>query len=201
MSFRRLVGCALFLAVALGGVGCSSAGPPATPVANGRAAAQTVTVKAADGRVVCVITLEGGKGSCKASTQNYAPGTVKFQASFSGGAGLKPSRSSVVSVRLSKATTKTTLSLSAAKVKSGTEQAERLGVRTIPQIAGTPVGSIIVRAGGTVVCAITLRSGMGSCTLTAKELAPGSYRLSASYPGSTDFTGSVSAEQTLAVTR
>jgi hypothetical protein len=186
--------------MALGGAGCTSAATHATPAASDRTAAGTVTVKAG-GRVVCVITVKGGRGSCKVSTLNYMPGTVKFSASYSGGTGFKPSRSSTVSLNLLKAATKTSLSLSTTTVKYGNEQAERLGVRVVPQFTGTPVGKVAVRAGGTVVCVITLVSGTGSCTLTAQELAPGSYSLFADYPGSTDFTGSASAKQTLAVTK
>jgi hypothetical protein len=167
----------------------------------GRTATGTVTVKDAGGKVVCVITLKGGKGSCKVSTLNYAPGTVKFSASYNGGARFKPSRSSTVSLKLLKAATKTSLSLSAASVKYGNEQAERLSVRVAPQFTGTPPGKVTVRAGSTVVCVITLVSGAGSCTLTARQLAPGSYPLSASYPGSTDFTSSASAKQALVVTK
>jgi hypothetical protein len=60
-----------------------------------------VTVKAG-GKVVCVITLQGGKGSCKVSTLHYAPGTVKFNASYGGSTGFKASSSSSVNLQLSK---------------------------------------------------------------------------------------------------
>jgi hypothetical protein len=46
-----------------------------------------------------------------------------------------------------------------------------------------------------------LRSGKGSCTLTAKQLKPGTYRLTASYPGKGGFTSSASAPRTLKVAR
>jgi hypothetical protein len=200
MRFRPLVLGTVLLAMGLAAAGCTSAGTHATAGADGRTPTGTVTVRAS-GKVVCVITLKGGNGSCKVNTGAYPPGTVKFSGSYGGGAGSKPSRSDTVSLTLSKATTKTSLSLPTATVKYGHEQAERLGVRVAGRFTGTPSGKVAVRAGGTVVCMITLASGTGSCTLAAKELVPGSYRLSASYPGSTQFTGSVSGEQALVVAK
>jgi Bacterial Ig-like domain (group 3) len=203
MRLRPLVLCAVFFTTALAVAGCSSGGTPATAAASSGAAAGAagaVTVKAG-GKVVCVITIKGGRGSCQVSTLDYAPGTVKFNASYSGGTGSKPSRPATASLQLLQAATKTSLSLSTATVTSGHEQAERLGVRVVPQFMGTPAGKITVRAGSTVVCVMTLVSGTGSCTLTANEFAAGSYPLVASYPGSTDFAGSASVKQTLAVTK
>jgi hypothetical protein len=53
----------------------------------------TVTVKVGS-KVVCVMTVKAGKGTCKVSTADYKPGTVRFDATYSGGAGYKPSHSS-----------------------------------------------------------------------------------------------------------
>jgi hypothetical protein len=48
---------------------------------------------------------------------------------------------------------------------------------------------------------ITLSSGKGSCTLSAKRLKVGTYRLVATYGGSTNFKGSTSAKETLTVVK
>lgn len=90
--------------MALGAAACSSSGSDAP--APDRTLTGTVTVKS-QGKVVCVITLKGGKGSCKVNTQHYAPGTVQFSASYGGGSGFKPSQSSTVNVKLTKAAAKT----------------------------------------------------------------------------------------------
>ena len=100
-----------------------------------------------------------------------------------------------------KAPTATALSLTAGTAKYGSEQAERLAVRVVPRFSGVAVGTVTVRAGSAVVCLIRLASGAGSCALTAGRLAPGSYRLVASYPGSTDFTASASQQQPLTVSK
>jgi hypothetical protein len=208
MHYRPLVLGAGLLATALGGAGCSSAAAPAADVGGTHGAGDTggrtpeamVTLKA-DGKVVCVIPLKGHSVSCKVNTAQFAAGTVHFSASYGGAGGSKPDVSPTGSMKLLRATTKTALTLSASTVKHGDEQAEKLAVEVAPEYAGTPAGQVTVRAGGTLVCKITLSSGAGSCTLTSGERPAGSYRLVASYPGSTNFTGSTSASHTLAVTK
>lgn len=198
-----VLGAAALLTMALGVTACSAAASSsaAGPGASRLPAAGTVTVKAG-GKVVCVMTVKAGKGTCTVNTAHYAPGTLKFSASYGGGAGFKPSVSSA-SLMLKRATSKTRLALSTARVSYGHEQAERLTVRVVPQFAGTPAGTVTVRTVRTVrtaVCVITLVSGSGSCVLPARKLPAGSYRLIAGYPGSAGFAASVSASQPLVVT-
>jgi len=194
------------LALALGATACSGAatgsatthqaGPAGRP--NALPASGTVTVKYGN-KVVCVMTVKAGKGTCKVNTAKYPPGALKFVASYSGGAGFKSSTASTT-LQLKRATSTTKLTLSAARVAYGHEQAERLTVRVAPQYTGTPPGKVTVSAGRTVVCVITLASGGGSCTLTASKLTAGSYHLVARYAGSASFGPSASAGQTLVVT-
>jgi hypothetical protein len=99
------------------------------------------------------------------------------------------------------APTATTESLSAAKVTDGREQAERASVVVTAKTGGRPTGTVIVKAGSATLCIITLRSGNGACTLTARRLRPGRYRLTAAYPGSADFAPSVSRAMTLTVVK
>ena len=84
--------------LALGAAGCtSSASPGTSPVnhpaagASGRQATGTVVVKRGS-KVVCVIKLKAGKGSCTVNTRNYPPGTVTFTGSYTGGGGFRPSK-------------------------------------------------------------------------------------------------------------
>ena len=102
---------------------------------------------------------------------------------------------------MTKAATKTRLALSKSSVTYGKEQAERLSVSAAPQFGGTPAGTVTVKAGTRTLCTIKLKSGKGSCALTAKALKPGTYQLTASYPGKGGFTGSASAPRTLKVTK
>ena len=83
----------------------------------------------------------------------------------------------------------------------GHEQAEHLTVTVTPQYSGTPSGKVTIKTGTTTVCTITLASGKGHCTLTARQLRRGTYTLAAAYPGSSDFTSSTSARKTLTVVK
>ena len=97
--------------------------------------------------------------------------------------------------------TATSLALSAAKIRFGHEQAERLSVKVTGRAGGTPGGKVAVRTGSATVCVITLNGGKGTCKLAAKSLKPGSHQLTASYAGSGTYAGSVSAKKTLTVTK
>ncbi len=99
----RVLG-AVVLAVVFGATACSASA--SNPSGGGQASPRrgpvtgTVTVK--DGnKIVCVMTVKNGKGTCKVSTAHYAPGTLRFDASYSGGPGYKPSHGSA-SVKLLK---------------------------------------------------------------------------------------------------
>ena len=98
MRPRLIVLGAALLMLALGAVGCtSSASPGTSPVnhstggASRSPATGTVVVKRGN-KVVCVIKLKAGKGSCTVSTKNYPPGTVTFTGSYTGGGGFRPSK-------------------------------------------------------------------------------------------------------------
>jgi hypothetical protein len=190
---------AAFLAMALGTAACSAASGGASSTQEGTAVAGgTVTVKAGN-KVVCVMTINAGKGSCKVNTAKYAPGTLKFVATYSGGGGKYKTSSGSANLKLLRAASKTSLTRSAATVTYGHEQAERISVRVTPQYAGTPPGTVTVKAGAAVVCVIALAAGAGSCTLPAAKLAAGSYQLTASYAGSAAFAASTSAKLALTV--
>jgi Bacterial Ig-like domain (group 3) len=76
--------------------------------------------------------------------------------------------------------TATTLARSHSVVTFGHEQAEKLSV-SVTSKSGTPGGKVIVKAATKTVCTITLKSGKGSCTLSAKEFNAGKYHLIANY--------------------
>jgi hypothetical protein len=97
--------------------------------------------------------------------------------------------------------TRTSLSLSAARVRFGHEQTEKLSVRVTPARGGTPTGKVIVKAGSVRLCAITLRGGRGNCKLAARKLRTGAHHLRAGYGGSTTYRGSTSGRHTLTVTK
>jgi Bacterial Ig-like domain (group 3) len=160
----------------------------------------TVAIKAGN-MVACTIALKSGKGACTVPAAKFGPGTVHLAAFYGGGISFQTSQSFAQPLTVKKATTKTAVGLNHPSATFGQEQAERVFVAVSPQFGGTPTGTVTVKAGTRTVCAITLNAGKGSCVLTAKEFNPGTYQLTASYPGKGGFTGSASAPKTLKVTR
>jgi hypothetical protein len=160
--------------------------------------AGSVAVKS--GRVtVCVARLAGGKGSCTVPATESGAQRVTLTASYGGAAGFAASISSARTFTVTRASSKTSLTLSASRVTYGHEQAGHLTVRVTPRYAGIPTGKVTIKADGTLICAITLASGRGSCALTAKGLRAGSYTLIASYGADRNFTASASGKTTLTV--
>jgi hypothetical protein len=99
-------------------------------------------------------------------------------------------------------TSKTLLKLSRSKVTYGDEQLEHLSVTVSPRSSGsTPTGTVTVKESTTTLCVVKLASGKGSCKLSAKNLKAGTYRLFATYGGSTTFTRSTSTKEALTVAK
>jgi hypothetical protein len=156
------------------------------------------------GYVECFATLtpggSGGSGTCSIGNTALGAGKYPASATYGGDAELSPSRSAPASFTVSPATSKTKLHLSSADVTYGDEQVETLVVTVTPEFAGsTPTGTVTVTESTTTVCVITLASATGSCTLSADQLAAGTYELVATYGGDENFLDSVSADEALTV--
>jgi hypothetical protein len=148
---------------------------------------------------VCTITLVSGKGNCMLSARKLPAGTHTLVAHYGGSTDFTGSASATKTLIVAKEASKTALTLSATRVTYGKEHAEHLTVTVSPQYSGTPGGKVTVKSGTTVVCTITLVSGKGNCTLSARKLPKGTHTLTARYRGSADFTSSTSAKKTLTV--
>ncbi len=167
-----------------------------TPVRSG-----AVTINSS-GTPVCASEIgRNGSGACSPAATGFPVGTHRAVAIYDGAPGLALSSSAPVTLTVAKATSRTNLALSAARITDGHEQAEVLTVTVSPRYAGIPAGSVTVKTGGTVVCVARLSSGKGSCRLTARQFKPGTHRLVADYGGSADFDPSASASQTLTVVK
>jgi Bacterial Ig-like domain (group 3) len=160
--------------------------------------AGSVAVKS--GRVtVCVARLAGGNGSCTVPATESGAGRVTLTATYGGAAGFASSTSSARTFTVTRASSTTSLTVSASRLTYGHEQAGHLTVRVTPRYRGTPTGTVTIKADGTLICTITLASGRGSCALTAKQLRAGAYTLIASYGADRNFTASASGKTTLTV--
>ncbi len=109
-----------------------------------------------------------------------------------------------MNLTISRATTTTGHTRSAAKVTDGREKSEHLKVRVQSAVAGTLSGSVTIKAHmahhkAVTVCKITLSAGAGSCTLKSKALKAGKYTPTASFLGDVDFAPSAAPSKTLTV--
>jgi len=159
----------------------------------------TATISAGSRRL-CATKLTSGAASCALPAAALSVGTYQLTASYGGDSTFVASDSPSSTLTVSKATSRTRLSLSKIKVTYGHEDSERLSVAVFAQYAGVPSGKVVVTAGKATICAIKLRSGKGSCVLRPRQLKVGTHRLRAAYAGGTDFAGS-SAQKTLTVVR
>ncbi len=96
--------------------------------------------------------------------------------------------------------TKTSLALSAPKVRYGDEKAERLSV-TVAGSGGDPNGTVTVTAGHTTVCTIKVNKGNGSCRVPDSKFSPGTVMVIASYRGDAGFSRSASTAKSFTVTK
>ncbi|HEY2641993.1 MAG TPA: Ig-like domain-containing protein, partial [Streptosporangiaceae bacterium] len=147
---------------------------------------------------LCTITLTSGTGTCNLPATGLPAGTAHLTATYSGSTDYATSASATTALTVGKAATKTSLTLSRAKVTYGKERTERLQVVVTAQRGGAPAGTVVVKAQlgrgrASTVCIIMLASGKGKCTLAARRLRAGTYRLTAYYLGRTDFARSATA--------
>jgi hypothetical protein len=162
-------------------------------------------VSVSDGTRSCEATLSGSNGTASGtcSITEQAVGNYSLTASYPGDANFASSvTSGSTSLTVGKATSTTALGLSAAKVTYGDEGVAQLSVTVSPEYSGsTPNGTATVTQSTTTLCVITLSSAKGSCTLSATELAAGTYGLVATYGGSVNFGASASAQESLTVAK
>lgn len=159
-----------------------------------------VTVKSG-AKTVCSITLSAGRGGCALTATEFAAGSAKLTATYVGAGSFAKSSSAAKAVTVAKGTSSSALTMSAAKVTYGKEQAERLSVVVSPKHAGKVTGKVLVKAGGITICTISLASGKGSCKLAARALRVGTYALVVVYPGCVNFTSSASVRKTIKVVK
>ena len=93
----------------------------------------------------------------------------------------------------------TSMTLSAASVVYGREQSERFSVQAHDVFGTVPTGTVTIKAGTTVICAVALKAGAGSCTAPAAKFGPGTVHVAAFYGGGISFGTSQSFTQTFTV--
>jgi hypothetical protein len=142
-----------------------------------------------------------GKVSCKGTTATLAGGKHLVALAYSGRGDFAASTSVALPLTVSKATTSTRLTLAKTTITYGHENAGRLTVSVSRDGSVYPTGKITIKAGRTTLCTITLSKGTGSCTLSSRKLSPGTYHLTAAYPGNSNYLPSNTPAKTLKVAR
>lgn len=113
-------------------------------------------------------------------------------------AGLAAGTMAVSPARADTAPTSTTLTLSTNSVFLGFEDLDQITVG-VGGGNGAPSGDFGVFAGRTVLCSGVVANGTGGCSLSPRQLAPGSYPLTAVYDGDENSGSSASSAETLTV--
>ncbi|HEX9030399.1 MAG TPA: Ig-like domain-containing protein [Streptosporangiaceae bacterium] len=167
--------------------------------ADGGTPTGTVTISAGTA-LICRGTLVSGAASCALPATLLRAGTYHLIASYSGDADFVAVTSAGHALTVTKAASKVGFSLSEATATYGHETSERLSVTVSAQYVGLPSGKVTIKAGKVVICTMTLAAGKASCSLTARQLKPGSYLLTAAYGGNAEFLAS-EANKTLKVVR
>jgi hypothetical protein len=91
------------------------------------------------------------------------------------------------------ASTSTRLALSQSSVSYGSENSEMF-TATVSSAAGTPTGTVAIGSSAGTLCSISLIGGIGHCTLTATQLADGTYtNVVATFTANGIFAGSSSS--------
>ena len=150
---------------------------------------------------LCTVKLSSGTGTCSPRSDTVlSAGKAALVAAYTGSADFLRS-SAHATLRVTKAKTQTSLTLSPASVAYGKERSLKLSVTVTPQYSGTPRGVVIIAVGQTTLCTIRLNGGTGSCSPSSqKTISRGKHLVVASYQGSVDFSQS-STSNTLTVSR
>jgi len=148
----------------------------------------------------CTIKLANGTGKCTLTPEKLPGGTDRLTASYSGDASYVAA-SSGATVKVYGARSTTRLTLSKTTITYGHENAEKLSVSVSQTGNVGPTGRVTIQAGRTTICTITLNRDNGSCTLSTKKIKPGTYRLTASFPGNGNYDRSTSPVKVLRVAR
>jgi hypothetical protein len=170
----------------------------------------TVDVFAGSHRL-CTITLTSAAGQCSLSPAELKPGSYHVTASYSGDTNFTSASTpggQAQPLIITREPASTALALKFRTVTVGHENSEHLAVAVKPKFAGVaPTGKVTIKATrngrSVIICSnVTLVKGKASCTMARRKLGPGTYRLTASYGGSTSYEGStspISSKDTLTV--
>lgn len=164
---------------------------------DGEAAAGAVSVKVDNGTAVSVSLVNGvGFYTVPGTT---AVGSHTVSATFAG-SGSVSSDVATSPLVVTKATTKTSFTLSPSKVKVKKTTKAKVTVAINGASTVKPSGAIVIKSGSKVVGSGTVTNGVATITI-AKQTKKGTYSLKATFTGNTSYAGSSSSTVKLTVTK
>ncbi len=149
----------------------------------------------------------GGANPCYIDSATALPASATpytVTLSYPGDANFMPA-STTVPLSIYPTTSSTSLTISPSSTAYGDEGSITISAAVTSGTTGSPSGSVTVQNGGATVCTIALRpagsnTADGSCpVLSGTQLPPGSYALTANYPGDGNFQSSVSSARPLTI--
>ena len=167
------------------------------PEVFGQSVTLTATVTAEFGGTVAgTVTFKNGTtslgtaavsaGVAKLVTTKLPVGTLSLTAVYAGNTSLLTSTSPALSEVVKKATSKTALTSSANPSTVG--ESVTFTATVSPEYSGTPTGSVTFKNGTTTLGTVTLSAGVAK--YTTSTLTSGTHTITATYGGSTSFSGS-----------
>lgn len=128
------------------------------------------------------------------------PGTLQVTAEYSGSIDFSSSVSGLLQFAVSRANTATVVSASKEETKYGEDITLTARVTAIPPGAGEPTGTVVFRAGSSVLGS-KLLDASGTAELSYSRLLVGQSDITAEYSGDGNFNGSISTAMPHAVRR
>lgn len=166
----------------------------------------TMSVTEVSGPLLCSVNLAGGNsGTCHIPDGSaLAPGQHQLVGSYSGDANYNAVTSAPLTINVIPERTSLEEIVPVLGVSADQEAGAELSFTIVPDAPATvpPSGTITFSTGGATLCTVQDQIGAltGSCALTAGELAPGSYVVSADYSGDAFYDPSSAAPATLVIT-
>jgi hypothetical protein len=149
----------------------------------------------------------GGANPCYIDSPTALPASTTpylVTLSYPGDANFVPA-STTAPLSVYPATSSASLTISPSSTSYGDEGSVIISATVTSGTTGSPTGSVTVQSEGNTVCTIALQpagqnTASGSCpTLGGTQLPPGSYALTANYPGDGNFESSVSSARPLTI--
>ena len=147
------------------------------------------------------VELDGDGKALSPPVSDLVPGDHEVRALYSGSASFRSAARSITQ-SVAKVATATALSVTPTSVSYGQTVSLRATVTAASGGAGSPLGTVTFKRGGTTIATVPVTAGEGpsaTATATVDDLGAGSHTITAEYSGTPVFAASSSAAATVSV--